>query len=284
MAVPTPGARPGEPRAPSSGIPAASIGSGHQASRSRWRSLTVGAGTAALVGLAVALLRRRGPATAGQVQPQTPTDSPPPRQFGLGRGKVFPATDARSLINPLRHLVQSSRRTVAALQLASDAAVIEIGCGPGFFSPDLAAAVPHGRLVLLDLQPEMLQVARERLAEQENVAYVAGDAQSLPFAAAHFDAAFIATMLGEVPDTATCLEEVQRILRPGGLLAIAETRRDSDFIGLAELRALVEPRGFTFRSRWGSAWQYVACFTRGASTAQVPQERADDSGAGIRHS
>src|SRR5689334_8756161 len=51
-----------------------------------------------------------------------------PRVFGLGRGKVFPAADARSLINPLRRLVQSPRRTVDALGLEPDSAVIEIGC------------------------------------------------------------------------------------------------------------------------------------------------------------
>ena len=186
-----------------------------------------------------------------------------PRLFGLGRGKVFPAADARSLINPLRRLVQSSRRTVDALRLHPDWAVIEIGCGPGFFSPDLAASVPRGRLVLLDLQADMFQLARERLAGFTNVGYVAGDAQALPLGDARFDAAFLATMLGEVPDRAACLDEVHRILRPGGVLGIAETRRDSDFIGLAALRALVESRGFTFRSRWGIPWQYVACFTRG---------------------
>ena len=186
-----------------------------------------------------------------------------PRLFGLGRGKVFPAADARSLINPLRRLVQSSRRTVDALRLDSDWAVVEIGCGPGFFSPDLAASVPRGRLVLLDLQADMFQLARERLAGFTNVGYVAGDAQALPLGDARFDAAFLATMLGEVPDRAACLDEVHRILRPGGVMGIAETRRDSDFIGLAALRALVESRGFTFRSRWGIPWQYVACFTRG---------------------
>jgi ubiquinone/menaquinone biosynthesis C-methylase UbiE len=152
---------------------------------------------------------------------------------------------------------------VDALRLTPTSVVIEVGCGPGFFSPSLAASVPQGKLVLLDLQPEMLYFARERLAGQANVAYVAGDATALPFVAARFDTAFLATMLGEVPDKVACLEELHRILRPGGVLGISETRRDSDFIGLKDLRALVEARGFTHLSRRGSAWQYVACFARG---------------------
>ena len=182
------------------------------------------------------------------------------RRCGLGRGKVFPAGQARSLVHPLRRLVQSPRRTVAALGVGPEDVVLEVGCGPGFFSPDLAAAVPRGKLVLLDLQPEMLRLARERLGGRANVGYVASDAQALPIASDRFDAAFLATMLGEVPDPGACLDEVRRILKPGGVLAVAETRRDSDFIGLADLRALVEPHRFAFRGRSGHAWQYVAHF------------------------
>ena len=65
-------------------------------------------------------------------------------EYGLGRGKVFPAEKASSLLNPLRRLVQSPDRTVARMKLQEDARVLEVGCGPGFFSPSIARAVPHG--------------------------------------------------------------------------------------------------------------------------------------------
>lgn len=81
---------------------------------------------------------------------------------GLGRGKVFPATHARSLLNPLRHLVQSPRRTISAMGLAADARVLEIGAGPGFFSPSIADFVPRGAVIVLDLQAEMLHLAHGR--------------------------------------------------------------------------------------------------------------------------
>src|SRR5207302_9821843 len=85
-------------------------------------------------------------------------------EFGMERGQVFPASEARSLLNPLRRLVQSPRRTVAALQLPPAATVLELGPGPGFFTPELADAVPRGSVVLVDLQLGMVAAARQRLA------------------------------------------------------------------------------------------------------------------------
>src|SRR4051812_42525566 len=178
----------------------------------------------------------------------------------MGRSKVFPAADAKSLLNPLRRLVQSPSRLVAAMQLSATDRVLEIGCGPGYFSPTLAGAVVDGQLVAFDLQREMLVLAGERLAVSSQAATVQGGAMSLPFAGGRFDAVLIATVLGEVPDVDSCLADVHRVLRAGGVLSVSETRRDSDFIALPALRALVEPHGFELAGRAGMRWQYVARF------------------------
>src|ERR1700730_14095075 len=144
------------------------------------------------------------------------------RTFGLGRGKVFPAAKASSLLSPLRRLVQSPRRAVDRMQLKDDARALEIGCGPGYFSPDLARAVPRGRVVLLDLQREMLQLARQRLTEVAHPVYAQGDATQLPFRSEWFDAVLVVLMLGEVPDQGACLSEIRRVLRRDGVLTVAE--------------------------------------------------------------
>lgn len=186
--------------------------------------------------------------------------APQEREFGLRRGRVFPADRATSLVNPLRRLVQSPGRTVAAMGLALDAVVLEVGSGPGFFSPFLARAVPRGQLVLIDLQSEMLVAARARLGRATNVSLAQGDAGALPIRTGQFDAVLLATMLGEVPDQDVVVEEVRRVLRPGGIVAVAETRRDSDFISLRSLRDLFERHVFSLVDRRGMAWQYVARF------------------------
>ena len=177
-------------------------------------------------------------------------------EYGLGRGKVFPADKASSLLNPLRRLVQSPDRTVSRMRLQEDARALEVGCGPGFFSPSIARAVPHGRLVVLDLQIEMLRFVGERA----DAARVQADASKLPFAAGSFDAVFVSAMLGEVPDRDGCIAEIRRVLRSGGHATFAETRRDSDFISLQDLRQALTPHGLTLADRSGVRWQYVARF------------------------
>jgi ubiquinone/menaquinone biosynthesis C-methylase UbiE len=176
---------------------------------------------------------------------------------------VFPAEKAQSLLNPLRRIIQSPRRTVARLQLASTARVLEVGPGPGYFSAALVEAVPRGHVVLLDLQPEMLTLARGRVgARASGVSYVCADASRLPLAPATFDAALVVLVLGEIPDRDGCIDELARLVRPGGAAVFAETRRDGDFVALPELRALVEPHGFGFVDRRGFAWEYTARFLR----------------------
>jgi ubiquinone/menaquinone biosynthesis C-methylase UbiE len=181
------------------------------------------------------------------------------RTFGMGGGKVFPAERARSLLNPARRLVQSARRTVASIALQPDARVLELGCGPGYFSPSIAEAT-RGLYALFDLQSEMLQIARTRVAGAGPVGFVQGDGALLPFAPASFDAVFVATVLGEIPEQGKCIDDVRRVLRPDGVFAVAETRRDSDFIPLDTLTATVEGRGFRRTGTHGWRWQFVACF------------------------
>ncbi len=180
--------------------------------------------------------------------------------YGVGRGKVFPAAKARSLLNPARRLVQPPRRVVDALGVAPDARVLEIGCGPGYFSPTLALSVPHGQVVLADLQPEMLSLARDRVSAFDHAQLVQLDATRLSFGDATLDAVLVVLMLGEVPERDRCLSEIRRVLRSGGVVLFVESRRDSDFIRRADLRALVEPHGFELDRFRGWAWEYSARF------------------------
>jgi ubiquinone/menaquinone biosynthesis C-methylase UbiE len=184
------------------------------------------------------------------------------RAFGLGRGKVFPAKRAGSLLNPLRRLIQSPTRTVERMSLARTDTVLEIGCGPGYFSRAIAAAVPEGSLVLFDLQLAMLELARQRLPAFANIHFTQGDASSLPFPDASFDAALIVLVLGEVPDPDRCIAEVARALLRGGTVTFAESRRDSDFISIGKLQARAEKLGLELSERRGPGWEYAARFRK----------------------
>jgi SAM-dependent methyltransferase len=74
----------------------------------------------------------------------------------------------------------------------------------------------------------MLKMAAQHLGKHglTNFTSISGLAESLPFADAAFDVVFMVTMLGEVPDRATAIREVARILRPGGRFSSTEAAGD----------------------------------------------------------
>ena len=94
---------------------------------------------------------------------------------------VYPPEFAWMLTLPVRRLILSPATLADRLELAPEDRVLEIGAGPGYFSVEVARRLPHGHLTVLDLQPEMLERARERLSHAgvTNVSCIAGDAAAL---------------------------------------------------------------------------------------------------------
>ncbi len=188
------------------------------------------------------------------------------RRFS-GRG-AYPHELAFVLTIPLRRLIQSPRTLVRRLKLQRDARVLELGPGPGYFSAEVAREIPQGRLVLFDLQREMLAKARRRLrrAGVVNAAFVQGDGSRLPFRAGSFDVAFLVAVLGEISDPAACLESLHRVLRPGGLLSITETIGDPDALSQADAKTLAESKGFELVEVFVERAGFSASFLVRAST------------------
>jgi SAM-dependent methyltransferase len=111
------------------------------------------------------------------------------------------------------------RIALSMLDLSPNDSVLDVACGPGDFTRDFACATGEGLVVGLDASKTMLDVA-VRKTERANLAYVRGDAQSLPFRDGSFDAicCFAALYLIEKPMRA--LDEIVRVLAPGGRVAL----------------------------------------------------------------
>ncbi len=125
--------------------------------------------------------------------------------------------------------------------------VLELGPGPGYFSVEVARRVgPEGRLVCVDIQPEMLGALRSRLlrAGVTNASPMLGDALGLPLADSSTDCAFLVTVLGELPDRPKALAELRRALKPGGILSITESLPDPDYQFPDVVRDLCRASGF----------------------------------------
>jgi SAM-dependent methyltransferase len=192
-------------------------------------------------------------------------------QHIAGRQPYFPHQMSFILELPLRRLLLISPSQLAdRLHLEKSSRVLEVGCGSGVFSVEVARRVPAGHLELFDLQAEMLERARRKIEAAglaKVVGYTQGDARRLDVPHGSFDVAFLVAVLGEVPEPRKCLRALHRTLRPGGLLSITEHLPDPDFSRLSTLRALVEGEGFELEEHLGPPWSYTANFRR-------PRERA----------
>jgi ubiquinone/menaquinone biosynthesis C-methylase UbiE len=108
-----------------------------------------------------------------------------------------------------------------ALAAQPGEAVLDIGCGPGFYVAELLERVgPQGSVTGVDGAPAMLAVAAERTAGHDNVTFHESDATKLPVPDGAFDAALSVQVFEYVSDTATALAEIHRALRPGGRVVL----------------------------------------------------------------
>ena len=106
--------------------------------------------------------------------------------------------------------------------------LLDVGCGPGTITVDLARHVAPGRVVGLDREEGVLGEARALAAGIENVEFVAGDVYALDFPDASFDVVHAHQVLQHLTDPVAALAELRRVCRPGGLVAA----RDADYAAM----------------------------------------------------
>ena len=159
------------------------------------------------------------------------------------------------------HPLITRRRLAEALEPNAGETMLEIGPGTGYYSLSVAQALaPAGALHILDIQQGMLdhtsRLARE--AGIDNIEPALGDAQELPYGDATFDAAFLVTTLGEIPDQDRALAELRRVVKPGGRLVVGELVGDPHMVTPRALRARAERAGWHWVRRVGPPIGYFA--------------------------
>jgi SAM-dependent methyltransferase len=108
--------------------------------------------------------------------------------------------------------------------------LLDIGCGPGTITIDLAAQVAPGRVIGIDRADEVIAEAAGRSADADaSVEFGVGDVYALDFADHTFDVVHAHQVLQHLTDPVAALVEMRRVLRTGGLLAV----RDSDYAAFA---------------------------------------------------
>ena len=160
---------------------------------------------------------------------------------------VCPAAESGWLVSPVRRLFNNPRRILAGLVHPGDV-VIDLGCGPGYFTLPLAGMVGDaGQVIAVDIQREMLGALRLR-AEQAGVAsrirlWRSGPEGLGTLGPADFALAF--WMVHEVPDRAHFIKEIASKLKPGGLWLISEPKFHVSKANFAQTLELAKSAGLS---------------------------------------
>lgn len=187
----------------------------------------------------------------------------PVRKSFSGKG-VFPPRYAFILLIPFRNIFLSPKKLIQRLDLKEHHNVLEIGPGPGYFSTHVAKKLTNGRLVLLDIQQEMLDFSRKRLEKRgiKNVDYKLTNGNSLELESSFFDRVFMVTVIGEVENKDNYLKEIYRILKQDGILSISELAGDPDKLGLDDLKSLVTAYDFEVKEVFGNRLNFTVNFKK----------------------
>jgi ubiquinone/menaquinone biosynthesis C-methylase UbiE len=146
-----------------------------------------------------------------------------------------------------------------ALAPAPGQTMLEVGPGTGYYTLPVAEwLAPNGRLHIFDIQQEMLDHTMRRAAEHgiDGIEPRRGDARELPYAAASFDAAYLVTVLGEIPDQDAALRELRRVTKPGGRVVVGELLGDPHMVSERALRQRAAAAGLRFERRVGPPFGY----------------------------
>jgi arsenite methyltransferase len=120
-----------------------------------------------------------------------------------------------------RDVLRRRKLVYEALGARTGEHILDVGCGPGFYSRELLDQVgPDGSVTGVDQSPQMLAVARRRSEEFGNARFEEGDATALPVDSEKFDRALSVQVLEYVKDIPAALSEIHRALRPGGRVVI----------------------------------------------------------------
>lgn len=138
--------------------------------------------------------------------------------------RICPVERAGSLDNRIRRWIQNPQKILRPY-IEEGMTVLDIGCGPGFFSIDMAQMVGNsGRVIASDLQEGMLQKVRDKIkgTELEERITLHKCEENKIGVSEHVDFVLLFYMVHEVPNKEEFFNEIGTLLRPNGHVLIVE--------------------------------------------------------------
>jgi SAM-dependent methyltransferase len=181
----------------------------------------------------------------------------------LGFHMPLPASLGRVLDSLWRRW--SVRPVLGWAHIRTGEVVLELRPGTGVFTVETARRVgPKGRVVVVDARPQKIARVEQRAAgaRLNNVETHTAGAYDLPLGDESIDRAFLTAALSEIPDPYLALDELNRVLKPGGLLSVTESFMDPDYVFPFETVQRVEGMGFRREQFFGNFWLYTLNFCK----------------------
>lgn len=189
----------------------------------------------------------------------------------IGRKLIhFPAPSfiGRFLDSNYRRRLQPPYKIIQASGIKKGIKALEIGCGSGAFTTFVATAVGRNGIVYaLDIQPKMLEQLKNKLKRAENkdignILPVLASAYDLPFPENSIDLVYMVSVFQEIPDKNKTLKEIERVLKPSGILSISEFFIDPDYPFRSTTIKQGTQGGFELYGVFGSFWNYTVRFLK----------------------
>ncbi len=179
-----------------------------------------------------------------------------------------PAFIGRLLDSGYRRRIQPPAQLIERSGIKKGMNVLDLGCGSGAFTPFIARTVGEkGKVYALDIQADMLKQLENKLSRPENndiknIKLIEGNAYELPFEDNSLDLVNMVTVLQEIPDRNRALQEVNRVLKPGGFFAVTELFPDPDYPWKSTTIKLGKGTGFVVDEVSGNFFNYTVRFKK----------------------
>ena len=180
----------------------------------------------------------------------------------LARRESMPCPAWLSILleNPYMNRVAGAAALIERAGVTPGMTVLDAGCGPGRLAIPLAQCVgSSGRVVALDIQPQMLARAREKaaVAGLDNIEFIETGLGDGRLPENTFDRVFLVTVLGEIPNREAALAEIYLALKPGGILSLTEALPDPHFQTQRAVRQMANRSGFMPGPIWKNPVAYT---------------------------
>jgi ubiquinone/menaquinone biosynthesis C-methylase UbiE len=148
-------------------------------------------------------------------------------------------------------------KNLKAFGLREDMIVADLGAGSGFYTIPLSKIVDRGKVYAIDIQKDFLTTIKNKAKDEHlhNVEFLLGDVEKIGGTKLRdgiIDAGVASNILFQIEDRNTFIEEIKRILKPGGKLLLIDGFSNGAFKNVAEniskekAREIFEKKGFAW--------------------------------------